>query len=195
MSVQKEVAVRSVFVLAHSRFHQRRVFHRRQTLLQMFAHLAHALCADKAIAGLQIEALAVFVACNLDPAVLNIGHSVKLIAMVQPNRHGRRPELVSRRWSEVENLLPCGKDSLGKEIRENLRQPRAARKNKTLSGDIFSSTSLKVVQMSTLAFRRDYCVDDVIHPGADRIFEYCRHRPPRQKDSALRFEDADGNSM
>src|SRR5262247_1381330 len=123
MPIYKEVAVRSVLVLAHAGFEQRWILQLRQPASHICAHLLQTLFAYSAIARLGIEGIAVSVAGDLDAAILDIRQPVHLVFMVQPNRHRRRPELTrTSRWSEVEHLLAGGKDPGTQELGKDPRQ-------------------------------------------------------------------------
>src|SRR5215468_5470345 len=82
MTVDQEVAVRSVLVLAHARFQQWRFGESGKTAREERPHARHALRDDETIAAVGIEGLAVAVGSDLEAAALQIRNAVDLLAEV-----------------------------------------------------------------------------------------------------------------
>src|SRR5579859_5448714 len=105
MTVDQEIAVRSVFVLADARFDDRRVAQGGEATAQIIAHEAESF-AGNALDAIGINRRAVTVAGDFHAAVFEIGHAVNLLSHIEPRGEiSSGVTFVSRRRPEEINFL------------------------------------------------------------------------------------------
>src|SRR5262249_42930774 len=139
MSIDEEVAVRSVLVLTHARLDQRRVLERGKAPRDVATDRAQSFRAHSATAPLGIERRAVIVERDLHAAVLNVRGAVHFVVVVKPTRHmRRRKHLRTRRRAKEEHFLPRGKDAIAEHMWKEFRQPRPAGEDEYAGGDAIS---------------------------------------------------------
>ena len=88
MAIHDEVAVGSLFVLAHARLDQRRVFHCRKAEGEIFTNALQRGWADDSLAVSGIESRAASVISHLEAAAIAVGDAVEeTLAVIAP--HGK----------------------------------------------------------------------------------------------------------
>src|SRR5215469_4290095 len=118
----------------------------------------------------------------------DVWHSVDFIMIEEPGRQGSRQKLrFSRLASEEKHLLPRGKNPLPQQLRKNLREPRAACKNK-LPGGKCSATSRGDASKPPSSGWRHNLPDAQVHSSLSRIFQRGLYAPPCQQHAAPRFQ-------
>src|SRR2546429_671091 len=107
MPVDQKIPVRSVFVLAHARFHNRRVAQGREAPCYIFSnHLRHRGRHHPRL-RVRINSLAMLVKRNLQSPSLDVRHSINQVFLKQPRRQRRRRKShIACRNTEEEHFLP-----------------------------------------------------------------------------------------
>src|SRR6266568_1001995 len=157
MPVDQKIPVRSIFVLANARFHNRRILQRRKSPRNILSnHLCHRHRNNPGL-RIRINSLPMLVKRNLQPPSLDVRHSIDQVFLKQPCRHCRwRKPCIRRRSSEEEDFLPRGKDSRAENVRENFAKPRTARKNKLPGGNPFALARCNMLHPACLS--RIHCL-------------------------------------
>src|SRR5262245_52073733 len=141
MAIDQEVSVRCVLVLAHTRFNQRCLRHRRESSGQEFSDFAKQFRRDIAIGSIGINRPTMTVDCNFETAVNQVRQGVQAGGKINTCRHEWRSKSpVARRWTEEEDLLPRRVDALFEQNRKQLWQPRSTGKDKTPGRDCVPAT-------------------------------------------------------
>src|SRR5258707_8009722 len=105
MKIDQKVAVGGVFVLANTRFRNRRIFQRGQTPGKTLTHLSQSLAGHHSIAGVRIEFGSVTVNRDLDAAPFEIRQTISFVFEIDPGGQGGCGKTaVAGRSSEIENL-------------------------------------------------------------------------------------------
>src|SRR5882762_255663 len=107
MPVDQKIPVPSVFVLAHARFHNRRVAQGREAPCHILSnHFRHRGRHDPRL-RVRINSLAMLVKRNLQSPSLDVRHSINQVFLKQPRRQRRRckPHIACRN-AEEEHFLP-----------------------------------------------------------------------------------------
>src|SRR5262249_49365024 len=106
MTIDQEVAVRSVFVLADARFRHRCGRERRNPSPQIFAYSFDRLSGNNPLPVIGIELRPMFINRNLQTASFQVGQSVNEVVKIDPRRHPWWFEEIVTRWhTEEENFL------------------------------------------------------------------------------------------
>ena len=134
------------------------------------------------------------VAGNLDSSILDIGQTIHILLVVQPDRHLWWPEFAGAgRGPKVEHFLSSGKYPVAQQFGKELRKPCAATKDERSSAHGFAARGWDRLELPVLRFRRGYCIEHIAHTFSYGVLEYCLHRSPRQQDSAFRLQDGKRN--
>src|SRR5690242_8392778 len=86
MTIDQEVAIRSVFVLADTTLSDGRVFQYRNSVGEITAHFGEAFVAHNAIALIRIEWLTVPVDRDLNAAAFHIRQAICFVFEINPRR-------------------------------------------------------------------------------------------------------------
>src|SRR6266705_6891067 len=138
MTIDNEVAVGRLLVLANAGFDQRSILHPGEAEAEVVTRALQALVADAPITAGGIKRGAARVVCKLEAAPLIAGNSVhEGLAVVGPDGHlGFVEAYFTGRWAEEKHILLRRKnfwpDRLGKEF----AHPRAAREYKTICAQL-----------------------------------------------------------
>src|SRR6266536_4100089 len=141
MAVNDEVMVRSVFVLAHAGFNQRRILHSREPKAHIFPHRLEALGTGHTFACGRVKVRAATVIRDFEPASPIFRRKIsrnavhETVALVGPHRKLLlRKAVVSGRWPEEEHILFGRTNLVANGVREKFSHPRSACKD-ILVGD------------------------------------------------------------
>src|SRR5277367_5052407 len=188
MPVDQKIAVGSVFVLAHPRLHHRRISQSREAHAHIFLHDFGFRSRRQTRLRVGIDALSVMIERNLQPAALNVRHSVVLIFLKQPCWQGRwRESRVSRRHAKKEDFLPARENSLSKNLGKHFAEPGSASKYK-LSGRNRFSVAASDARETPSSARRLNQRNPKLDSQLDSIFDDRSHRSPRHQYAALRLQ-------
>src|SRR5262245_38510896 len=116
MAVDKEIAVRRVFVLANPRLDERRVRQPRKAPGQKRARQLKRIFSQVALGGVRVNRLAVTIEPEFEAAIFQVGHAVSFGAEIDPGRRQRRGEArVARRDTEKIHLLASRANSISEQ--------------------------------------------------------------------------------
>src|SRR5580704_369349 len=156
MPVDQKIAVRCIFVLADARLDHWRIPHGRKTAGHIFLNYFRFCRCRQARLRVGIDALAVMIERNFQPAAFNVRHPVILILLKKPRRQSRRSKsLISWGHAEEENFLPARKNSVPKNFGENFAEPRSTSEDKLPRRNRFAVAAFDVVQWTRSARRLD----------------------------------------
>src|SRR5438105_8444398 len=132
MTVDQEVAVRGVLVLADAAFNHGCIYHGGKKMFNVPAVFLQPFRGGDAPARVGVKRRTVPVNRHLEASVLEVGHAVSLIvAQVDPSRQRGRLEPRITGWhAEEEDLLPRRKYAAAEQARKHLGQPGTAGENK-----------------------------------------------------------------
>src|ERR1043165_8456969 len=105
MTIDEEVAVRSVFILADSTLTDGRVFQFRNPSREIATDFGESFFAGDTVTCIRVKRFAVSIDCDLDSAAVDIRQSVSFLFEVDPNRQGRCFKVSSGGYAEVKNFL------------------------------------------------------------------------------------------
>ena len=128
MTVDNELAVGSLLVLADTGLDQRSIFQGREAEGQILADECQRLFADDPFSRSRIEGRAARVVCNFETAALVSRNAIKeTAAMVAPHRHLAVVKAsVARRCTEEEDVLLGGLNEIADSARKEFAQPGPA---------------------------------------------------------------------
>ena len=195
MTIDQEIAIRSVFVLAHARVDQRRVTQSRQSGCQSLPYFGQTCFRHDPIAFVRIEWRAVTINGDLDSTPVHIRQAVDLFLEIDPRRHQRRSEsFIAWGGAKVEDFLSGWIDATTENVSKYFREPRAASKNKFTGRDSPIVRRCDRVQPACAA-RRLYTLQQIFDAIIDRSADDCLHRPTRHQHAAVRLNHRPRNSI
>src|SRR6185295_19344948 len=124
MSVDEQIAVGAVFVLADARLDYRAALQRRETSLHVVAHFRQRTGGELPIADIRIDRRSVLIVRNLEAAAFKIREPVVDVAVVEIRPTGQLPgreALIARPRREEKHLLSGRKDARAQKLRKELR--------------------------------------------------------------------------
>src|SRR6266568_2860101 len=140
MSVNDEVMVRSIFVLAHTRVEQRGILHSGEAKCKVFTHRPEALGAYHPLACVRIKLRTASVVGYLEPMPRILRNKTprnavhETAAVIGPHRKLVLPKPVVARGCPEEKYLLFGRTNLvANSVWEKLSHPRSASKNVRIS--------------------------------------------------------------
>src|SRR5581483_2598758 len=132
MTIDDEIAVCGVLILANARIHDRRVTERGKPLVDVGSRGRHFFRHDKAVQRVGINERTVLVESDFEAPRFEIRESVHaaLVAEIDPDGYLRYAKAaVAGRNAEEEHFLARGKDAIPQDVREYFSEPRAAGEN------------------------------------------------------------------
>ena len=130
MTIDDEIFIRAVLILADSGFHKRRIFQSRETEPKVVANHLQSFWGDGPLAGSRVELWAASVVGDLESAPLISGNAIeKVIAVVSPDREVFLREAVVASWRAKEEDILLGRaDVIAYGLRKQSSQPGPASK-------------------------------------------------------------------
>src|SRR6185295_12853642 len=117
MTIDQEIAIRCVLVLAHPRFEQRRASQGGEPSRQNSLRYRELGSRDLSLSVLRIERRAMCVDRKLESAAVDRRHAVGALSKCNPRGHVWRSESqIAGRRAEEEDLLPTGPDALSEQL-------------------------------------------------------------------------------
>src|SRR5579871_1786147 len=142
MTIDQEIAVRTVFVLANACFGDFRARERWEPVGDIGTHFLDHLWRDQARLRIGIDALAMTIEGDFEAARFDIRHTVKQIFLEEPSgQRGRSETVVARRHSKKKDFLARGENARAEKVRKTLGEPSSARENELRGLDRFAVRS------------------------------------------------------
>ena len=188
MTVDQQITVGGVLVLADARADDRSPRHRRKPSFDPRARTRNRLRSRRAIIGIGIDGRSVLVDPDLEAGVLDLGNPVNTRRTIDPcGRMGVSEAIVARRCAEVDNRLASGPDPAGQRWREHRRQPRATREHKGIAAHLAAAGQAD--RAKSPRRRRDDRLP-AQQPRARSHELRCQraHGATRHQDAAVRFQ-------
>src|SRR5205814_594909 len=158
MPIDQKVTAGSILVLADPRFNNRRLGKSREAARDVLPDLVHFLRRHNPRLRVRINARAVLVERDFQPAALQVWHSVTLVVFDQPGGQcWRRKSVVSGRNAKIKDALPGRENFIAQSLRKKLRKPRSARKYKVFGGEFLAFRADNIFQCSVSVRFRNRC--------------------------------------
>src|SRR6266404_8857996 len=121
MPIDQKIATRSVFILADPRLHNRSICQGGESVRNVPPNLTYFRWRHHSRLPVRIDPLAVFVQRDLQPAALQVRHSITFVIFDQPGRQSwSRKSRVSARNPEIKHALPRRENSIPQDFRKKL---------------------------------------------------------------------------
>src|SRR6266436_3020290 len=190
MPVDQKIPVRTVFVLAHTRFDNRRILQCRESPRHVLSHHLRHLRRNNPRLRVRINSLPMLVKGNLQSSSFDVRHSINQVFLKQPSRQRRcRKPRIARGNPKEKHFLSRREYPRLKNVRKNFSKPRPARKNKIPRRDFFAATCFYFVNAAGSRWPEDLSAA-IPRSQPNRIFRHGSHRPPRQQHAAIRLQDS-----
>src|SRR5690349_3004260 len=197
MTVDDEVLVRRVLVLAHARLEQRSVLERRKSVPEVLTSGAQRLGRGQAFAARGIERGPARIVRDLEPPPLIAGNAIhEMRAVVGPNRERFLGEAtIAARRAEEEDFLPRGPHTVADHIGEQLPKPRPAGEDVAVGDEaraIGECHTGELAPTRRLGVRRELAILTAL---GEEAIQHGGAGTPRGEVSALPLEDGPADAI
>src|SRR5712671_584558 len=191
MSIDDEVVVRRVFVLAHASLEERRVFHPRKAIGKVASRLSQTVVVDQSLSEGRIELAPTGIVRQFEAAVLVPGNSVhKVVAVIRPDRQVAFVIAVVTRWSsEEQHILLGGYEVRAYSPRKQLAEPRPTGENIAVGEQLRSVRELRTLPIVIFnPLPRNRCLQVFASLG-NKMIDHRLRRSAGQQVAAVRLPD------
>src|SRR5215469_11709254 len=175
MPVNQKISIPSVFVLANTGLHHRRILQRRESPRNIGTRPGDCLWAYDAGLCVGIRHLAVSISREFQPTALQVRHSIYFVGLKQPGRQTRSRKSRIAWWNAKEkHFLPSWENAWSEQLRENFAEPRAAGKDKLPAGNMLAMRGFDAINAVAPRGRRDLR-DFHLHPQTPPLADHAIH--------------------
>src|SRR5215468_6589628 len=196
MTVDDEVVVSRVLVLADASFEQRSSLHAGEAARQIATRFVETGLTDDSLAGGRIERGATRVVGQLEAASLIPGNPVhEMVAVIRPHRDVvLGVSGLTRGSTEEEDILLADRQVRTNSARKELAEAGTAGKKISISFDVRAVGECELLPRPIVKVWRGHSSLPVFPAFCDKLIDHGLDRCARQQVTALRLVDAPGNS-